>query len=231
MKHLHILIDFDETLAYRDGKWTATIYQILQNNGYTDITEKMIEPFTHYGFPWHNHEISHRDLFKEKSWWEYMDQLIGQIIINAGVEPYHAPDLAVQFKDYYLDINYWNVFDDTIPFLEAVTKNHKCYIASNHVPELSVLVENLNLSKYFTRIFNSAYIGFEKPNRMFFESILKELRCKKDEVFMIGDSFNADITGAVNFGIRAVLVRCKNTYDYKYCAPNLFGSLKYIPEH
>ena len=122
-------------------------------------------------------------------------------------------------------------FDDTIFFLEAVTKNHKCYVASNHVPELSTLVENLNLSKYFTRIFNSAYIGFEKPNRMFFESILKELGCKKDEVLMIGDSYKADIIGAIDFGINAILVRQKNTYDYKCYAPNLFESLKYFTDH
>ena len=228
MKHLHILIDFDDTLAYRNGKWTAAIHRILQDNGYTDITQKTINPFTHYGFPWQNHETSHRDFFKGKSWWEYMNQLIGQIMISAGVDPSHAPDLAIQFKNYYLDIRHWSVFNDTIPFLENITKNHNCYIASNHVPELSNLVEKLNLNKYFTRIFNSAHIGFEKPNQMFFKSILEKLRCKKEEVLMIGDSYHADIMGARNFGIRAILVRCKNTYNYDYYAPDLSGSLKYI---
>ena len=100
MKHLHILIDFDETIACRNGKWTATIHQILHDNGYTDISQEMIEPFTHYGFPWHKYEIPHRDFFKEKSRWEYMNQKIGQIMINAGVDSSHAQDLAFQFKDY-----------------------------------------------------------------------------------------------------------------------------------
>ena len=230
MKNLHILIDFDDTIAYRDGKWTATIHQILQDNGYTEITQKMIEPFTHYGFPWHNHEISHRDFFKGKSWWEYMNQLIGKIMVNAGVESSHALDLAKQFKDCYMNIDLWNIFDDTIPFLEKITKNNNCYIASNHIPELSTLVEGLNLNKYFTRIFNSAHIGFEKPNRLFFESILKELGCERHEVLMIGDSYNADIVGARDFGIRSILVRRENNFKYNYYATDLLEAIKYISD-
>ena len=108
--------------------------------------------------------------------------LIGQIMINVGVGYSQAHDLAVQFKEYYLDIDHWDIFDDTLPFLENISKKHDCYIASNHIPELSALVEELNLNRYFTRIFNSAHIGFEKPNTLFFETILKELECKKDEV-------------------------------------------------
>ncbi len=111
MKHLHILIDFDDTLAYRNGKWTATIHRILQENNYPDITQEMIEPFTCYGFPWHDHEIPHRDFFKGKSWWEHMNQVIGQAMINAGVDSSHAPGLAAQFKECYLDIARWNLFE------------------------------------------------------------------------------------------------------------------------
>ena len=70
-------------------------------------------------------------------------------MINVGVDSSHTQNLAFQFKDYYLDINRWNIFDDTIPFLEDITKYHSCHIVSNHVPELSILVEELNLSKYY----------------------------------------------------------------------------------
>lgn len=230
MKHLHILIDFDETVAYRNGKWSATIHQVLQDNGYTDITKKSIEPFTRYCFPWDSHNLSHSDFFKGKSWWEYMNQVIAQIMISTGVNPSHAHDLAVQCKDYFLDISQWNIFNDTIPFLENITKKHDCYIASNHIPELSILVEELNLSRFFTRIFNSAHIGFEKPNCLFFESILQELGCRKNEVLMIGDNYKADITGAIDLGIRAVLVRHENNFNYNYYAPDLLEALKYISD-
>lgn len=38
------------------------------------------------------------------------------------------------------------------------------------------------------------------------------------EVTMIGDSYIADIEGAINAGIKAILVRKENTHNYQnYC--------------
>ena len=38
---------------------------------------------------------------------------------------------------------------------------------------------------------------------------------------MIGDNYIADITGARSNGIRAILVRKENKYEYKYYAEKL----------
>jgi putative hydrolase of the HAD superfamily len=40
MSKVNLIFDFDNTLAYRDGMWTATIYEILQENGYDKIKKK-----------------------------------------------------------------------------------------------------------------------------------------------------------------------------------------------
>lgn len=55
---------------------------------------------------------------------------------------------------------------------------------------------------YFKHHFISETVGYEKPNREFFEYCLKELNISnKKEVLMIGDTYSSDIVGANNIGI------------------------------
>ncbi len=59
------------------------------------------------------------------------------------------------------------------------------------------------LKKYFTHEFVSEEIGFAKPDPRFFAVCFKTLApVKKEETVMIGDSFTADVAGAVNYGIK-----------------------------
>ncbi len=46
-----------------------------------------------------------------------------------------------------------------------------------------------------------------KPSKDFFEIAVKSMNLKKDEVLMIGDDIENDIQGALNAGIKAVLVK------------------------
>lgn len=57
------------------------------------------------------------------------------------------------------------------------------------------------LSKYFRKIFISEEIGAQKPGRKIFEYAVKSMNAPKKSSLMIGDSWDADIVGAINFGI------------------------------
>jgi len=60
------------------------------------------------------------------------------------------------------------------------------------------------LSKYFRKIFISEEIGAQKPKRAIFEYAVKSMNAPKKSSLMIGDSWDADILGAMNFGIDQV---------------------------
>ena len=51
-------------------------------------------------------------------------------------------------------------------------------------------------------------MGYEKPNPAFYKVI--ESFGRYDEYYMIGDNYIADIQGALDYGINAVLVRSEN---------------------
>ena len=58
------------------------------------------------------------------------------------------------------------------------------------------------LFQYFSEIFDSQSIGFQKPDRRFFEHVINCIDDKKlDKLLIIGDSPNADILGGINMGI------------------------------
>jgi putative hydrolase of the HAD superfamily len=83
-------------------------------------------------------------------------------------------------------------------------------VLSNHVPELSTLVEQLGLGGLVERVFSSAATGYEKPHP---EAFRLALRAFGDPVrrWMVGDNPTADVAGAEAIGIPAILVRTNGT--------------------
>ncbi len=58
------------------------------------------------------------------------------------------------------------------------------------------------LDKVFDSIFISEIVGYEKPNREFFDHVFEKLGITdKSEVLIIGDSLTSDIKGGFNAGI------------------------------
>ncbi|HEY5561392.1 MAG TPA: HAD-IA family hydrolase [Clostridiaceae bacterium] len=210
----YLLWDFDNTLAYRDGMWVSTIYELLNEYGYNHISMKDIRPFLMSGFPWHSPEIAHEDFFKDKHWWEYMNEYFSSILQKLGIEKTIANIISENIKSKYLELNKWYLYDDTIYCLKrTVEKGYKNIILSNHVPELKELVMNLGIIDYFVKVYSSADLGYEKPNIKIYEKILKDLNAV-ESITMIGDSYTADIQGAKSAGIDAILVRKSNDHNY-----------------
>ncbi len=98
MKKINLIFDFDHTLAFRDGMWSATIYDILQENGYKEIKKELIEPFTKNGFPWHEYEIPHKYFFKNLSWWDYMEKKIENILLKLNINEIKSKELNKLFR-------------------------------------------------------------------------------------------------------------------------------------
>jgi YjjG family noncanonical pyrimidine nucleotidase len=58
---------------------------------------------------------------------------------------------------------------------------------------------------YFSHVFISAEIGYQKPAHEFFDIVFKELSIKdRSRVVMVGDSLTSDIQGGLNAGIDTI---------------------------
>jgi putative hydrolase of the HAD superfamily len=217
-----ILWDFDGTLAFRGGMWSGALLEAVSRFEPSVVCElSTFRPHMKSGFPWHTPDQGHEHLATPDAWWESVIPIFERAFQGVGLSRSRAFVLAREVRSIYLDPNSWTVFDDVVPTLVALrTAGWSHAILSNHVPELSVLIEALGLRQYFDAVFSSATIGFEKPHELAFRRTLDELGNPRT-VWMVGDSYNADVVGARCAGLPAVLVRSKHD-DAQFQASSLF---------
>jgi len=98
-----------------------------------------------------------------------------------------------------------HLLDGTITLLEYLSPKYTLHIITNGFAEVQVgKLNNTNLSEYFDVIVNSEMAGVKKPNPIIFEKALSLANVSKGSSLMIGDSFEADVLGALNFGMDAI---------------------------
>ena len=66
-------------------------------------------------------------------------------------------------------------------------------------------IKDSGIGKYFDGIFVSEKIGYNKPDKRFFDVAFSEIPdCSRDETVIIGDTLTSDILGGINAGIKTV---------------------------
>ena len=204
-----VLWDFDETLARREGRWSACLVDALDDvsPGHGHGRESF-RPHLQGGFPWHAHESPHPELCEPDAWWAHVAPLLAHAYRAAGVDDETADAAASRVRVVYGDhTRVWALFDDVLPALRALREaGWRHAILSNHVPELPALVTGLGLDPFVDAVVNSATTGYEKPHPAAFAAARRAVG-DPSELWMVGDNPVADIGGAEAAGIPAILVR------------------------
>ena len=89
--------------------------------------------------------------------------------------------------------------------LDYLHHKYKMAIITNGFREVQVdkLIQS-GLKKYFDKVIISEEVGAQKPHRKIFEHAVKSMNAPKKKSLMIGDSWDADIVGAMQFGMDQV---------------------------
>src|SRR5690606_38139630 len=117
-------------------------------------------------------------------------------------------DLIEAISDDYItflpDNNY--LFDGTFEILDYLSSKYRLHIITNGFHEIQHRkIDNARIGHYFTTITNSEMAGVKKPNPLIFEHALNLACAEKENCIMIGDCIEADVRGAMRFGIDAIL--------------------------
>jgi putative hydrolase of the HAD superfamily len=84
-------------------------------------------------------------------------------------------------------------------------KRYQINIITNGFSEVQrKKIETSGLKPFFNKIFISEEIKSPKPERAIFEYAVKSSNARKSQSLMVGDDWEVDVLGAVNFGIDAV---------------------------
>ncbi len=96
---------------------------------------------------------------------------------------------------------------ETMIFLKE--KGYTLVLTSNHSypPNGWAVLKKYKLDQYFHRIVFSGEIGWKKPSKRIFTQAFKGLKySSKNHIIHIGDDPERDIRGALEFGIKALLI-------------------------
>jgi putative hydrolase of the HAD superfamily len=98
-----------------------------------------------------------------------------------------------------------NVFPDVHETLAYLSGRYRLHILTNGFAEVQVQkIDNSGLKNFFSKLFMAEMVGYQKPDRRFFEFAIKSVHAHKSESLMIGDDPDADIVGAAHAGIDQV---------------------------
>jgi HAD superfamily hydrolase (TIGR01549 family) len=101
------------------------------------------------------------------------------------------------------------LYDDVVPTLQQLRDaGFKLAIVSNWDTPLDPLLERLGIVDYFDAIVAShdVRVRSEKPDPHIFNYALAAVSVSAEEVVHVGDTYEADIIGARNVGIRPILL-------------------------
>jgi putative hydrolase of the HAD superfamily len=121
-----------------------------------------------------------------------------------GLEPDLIP---TAFEDDYVRLCPYktNLFPYAHEVLEYLRGKYTLHVISNGFKEATTIkVSNTGLAKYFQNIIISELVGVNKPDKAIFTHAINLAGATTEESIMIGDSLEADVYGALSFGMDAI---------------------------
>lgn len=112
--------------------------------------------------------------------------------------------IAHDYIEFLPDNN--RLFDGAKEILDYLQPKYNLHIITNGFAEVQgKKISKSGLDGYFKTITNSEMAGVKKPHRNIFEFALSLAKVNKENAIMIGDCIDADVRGAMEFGMEAIL--------------------------
>ena len=141
-------------------------------------------------------------------------------------------DMIIEISEMYLKYlsDFTLLHKGAFDLLDFLKKKYNLHIISNGFEDVQKRkIKNSGLYKYFDNIYTSELVGYKKPNPNIFSIVLNNLNIKPYSGLMIGDCKEADIIGALNFGLNAIHFNSNNENTHDLCI--IVKSLKEIKNY
>lgn len=115
--------------------------------------------------------------------------------------------------------------------LEYLVPRYHLYILSNGFRELQAKkIQVAGIDSYFEKVILSEDLGVQKPRPEIFYFALSATQSELQESLMIGDSWEADVTGAHNIGMGQVFYNVARLGEFPFIPDYQIDSLKELME-
>ena len=211
MKIEHVFFDLDHTLWDFEKNSALAIETIFKKHS-INVDLKLF--------------LSHYVPINIKYWeWYRVDKItqfelrLGRLketfqLLNYEIDDEKIIFLSEEYIEYLPKFNH--LFHGAIEILDYLKPKYNLHIITNGFQEIQDnKLKNSNIAHYFKTITNSEMARVKKPNPVIFKYAITQANASKTNSIMIGDCIEADVNGALNFGMDAILfnIDTSKTFD------------------
>ncbi|MEE4001324.1 YjjG family noncanonical pyrimidine nucleotidase [Tenacibaculum sp. FZY0031] len=196
----HLFFDLDHTLWDFDRNSKLTFEQIFKEKKIIIAIDEFLEAYVPVNLKYWR---LYREDRIEKSELRYRRLKETFDCLNYTISDGLISEISEDYICYLPNYNY--LFEGAIEVLQYLEKKYHLHIITNGFKE----IQNLKLKKsgihqFFKQIITSECVGVKKPNPKVFEFALHKAGAEAQQSVMIGDSYEADVLGAINAGMWAI---------------------------
>jgi len=202
MKHItDIFFDLDHTLWDFDANSILAFDKIFKKQHPTIDTKSFVAIYAPINQAcWKLYQVdkmTHQELRYER-----LKQSFDAM--NYAISDEEIDNISEDYIEFLPDNN--QLFDGAIEVLEYLQPKYNLHIITNGFAEVQGRkLKNSGIGNYFKTITNSEMAGVKKPHKNIFEFALSLAETDKQNSIMIGDCIDADVRGAIDFGMQAIL--------------------------
>lgn len=196
----HLFFDLDHTLWDFNRNSKLTFQQIFEEQEIVISIDRFLDVYTpinlKYWKMYREDKIEKSDLryYRLKETFDSLEYEVSDDLIN---------QISKDYIGYLPNFNY--LFDNAIEVLQYLENKYHLHIITNGFEEVQkIKLKKSGIHRFFKQIITSECVGIKKPNPKVFKFALEKAGAKAAESVMIGDSYEADIIGALNSGMGAI---------------------------
>jgi YjjG family noncanonical pyrimidine nucleotidase len=202
MKHItDIFFDLDHTLWDFDKNSFLAFDKIFKVSHPTINTEEFIKIYAPINQAcWKLYQVD--KMTHEELRYQRLKQSFD--LLNYSISDEAIDIISYDYIKFLPDNN--QLFEGAVEVLDYLFPKYNLHIITNGFAEVQQRkMYHSGLEKYFKTITNSEMAGVKKPHRNIFEFAISLANANKEKAIMIGDCIDADVKGAINFGMNAIL--------------------------
>ena len=198
-----LLLDLDDTILDFHKAERIALSKTIRTFG-AEPTETLLDRY-HAINKWHWEQLELGTLTRD----QVIVNRFGMLFQELGM----AVDAAACAKSYETNLSIGHYF---LPGAEEAVKRlyekYRLFLVSNGTATVQhSRLTSAGLYPYFEQVFISQEIGFNKPDKAYFDRCFARIPgFDPEKVLMVGDSLTSDIRGGINAGIKTVWVNPKH---------------------
>ena len=203
MKYTTLLLDLDETLFDFSKSEKFAIDKLMEkyNIPVTEENRRLYSKINDEKWK----KLERGELTRPQIFRERFDDFLKKTGVTADTD-----EANLSYMQFLSQASF--ILDGALETCKKLSGNYLLYLVTNGTK----IVQKGRLSgspimKYIKDVFISEEIGFNKPQKEYFDYVLEHIEEKdKTKILVVGDSLSSDIAGAENSGLDSCWVNRKN---------------------